>query len=165
MRSPFQSVVYIQLKRRWMSVRVLSWAGGDSRWEGAASLQIVRDKNGRFTALAVGQEPGPTAMERAEAHLLAHPRTLVDDPDELAFAVRHFARAAGYKNSVSRPAVIFHLRELLEGGLTPLEMKGLCQVSMKALGSGRVFFVTEERELPAPDVIAIAKNTGKTRTR
>jgi hypothetical protein len=156
MRSPFQNVVYVQLKRRWMSIRILSWAGGDSKWEGVPEFLLARDRRGRLNALTPGAVPPVTAVEVSRCALLNHPRTAIGNYTQFLHGLRCFAREAGFKRALSKPLVIFHLHDFLEGGLTELEERAFGQLAMEFC-SGQSVVLCGGDELSAPEVVALAR--------
>lgn len=133
---------------------MLSWIGGDSRWEGAPDIQVLRDAKGREIATALDSVASVEAAR--SCFLLSHPRVLIESVPDMVLALGFYVREAGLKRSGAKPIYVMHVREPLEGGLSDLERSALNDVARKC-GAGRVFVSTQAEEMHAPDVLALAK--------
>lgn len=156
MPHPFQNVVYIQVRRRWISIRVLSWSGGDSRWEGEPRLLAIRTAKGKEQIVDPETFPAEGIMPLREFCLFSHPRVAINQVEDSKLGLRVFLRKAKLKRAPGKAAFVFHLRESWDGGLTDLERAAFVEVG-QACGAGRVLISEQPQELPAPEVLNLAK--------
>jgi hypothetical protein len=137
-------------------VRVLSWSGGDSRWEGVPEVLIARDEKGNERAIPL--EHGlayATAGARRFVLFDSHPRVLIDGWEESRLALQLFLKLAKLKKLV-RPFFVLHLIDPLEGGLSELERRALIQLSHEC-GAGAARVMESGPVLSPPEVLAIAR--------
>jgi hypothetical protein len=158
MRSPFQSIIYIQLLPSWMSVRVLSWAGGDSRWDGVPEFITVRNQGHRLKAVDSGTILKAEWTDAQKWSLLSHPRTIIDSVEVFALGLRLFCTKAGLKGSISKPILLYHIRQDLAGGLTDVERTSLLKAA-KTIDVRAVLFVDEDHELDTQSILACARQS------
>jgi hypothetical protein len=158
MRSPFQSIIYIQLLPSWMSIRVISWAGGDSRWDGVPEFMTVRTKGNRLKAVEAGSLLKADWNDPQKWALLSHPRTIIDSVEVFALGLKLFCVRAGLKGSLSKPILLYHIRHDLAGGLTEVERTSLIRAA-KSMDAGSVLFVDDAQELDTQSILACARQS------
>jgi hypothetical protein len=156
MAHPFQTVVYVQIRRRWMSVRVMSWAGGDNRWEGEPRFLAFRDAKGREQLVPIETFTGDGVPPSREVCLFAHSRVAIDQISDTIVGTKVLLKRAKLKKAPAKPVIVFHLREHWAGGLTDVERNAFITVG-KACGGGRILISEEPNELPAPEVLSLVK--------
>lgn len=66
-----------------------------------------------------------------------HPRTIIGDFEAGVMAIKYCIGQVMYKKAFIRPAVIIHPLEKLEGGLTVIEIRALCEM-VQAAGAWKV---------------------------
>lgn len=152
----FSSTLYLKLSRRWISGVVLP----SGQTFGEPPVLALSNETGKPKLLAAGaaaQElQGRTGIEIVNG--FDHPRSLLANfsyaEKTLQLLVRRFAPKSLLK---AAPMLILHPQELLEGGLTQVEVRGLYELCRGAgarkvrIWTGRELTLEEIRsgQLPA----------------
>ena len=142
-------LIYLQLRRGWLSVRIYVSERETGRCEGAANAALRQDKNGRWEAFAVGDDtlvaasvPGTTLF-----YAFQHPRVILDEFDKTLLLLQMFIRYANGGRKHQRPfRMVIQLLEGLDRGLTDVEQRALSELGMKAEARS-VVFTEGERDL------------------
>lgn len=155
--SPFRSTVYLQIRRRWISVRVLTWSGGDFRWEGTAEIFIAPGPKGKELIVSgEAARTNPAAVGRFFT-AFAHPRAFIDNFEDTFRVISQALIEAGYKGRGKRLFYLVHLRDQWEGGLSDVERRALAEGLRQFCGAGEVHLSDAPHELTPPEVLAIAR--------
>ncbi|HSI72950.1 MAG TPA: hypothetical protein VK934_07210 [Fimbriimonas sp.] len=153
----FQSTVYLQIRRRWISVRVLTWSGGDFQWEGTAEIFISADAKGRpLVVSGEAARTNPAAIGRFFT-AFAHPRAFIDNYEDTFRVISQALIEAGYKGRAKRLMYLVHVRDAWEGGLSDVERRALNQGLHEFCSAGEVKIVDQPYELTPPEVLSIAR--------
>ncbi|MEZ0327527.1 MAG: hypothetical protein ACAH95_16635 [Fimbriimonas sp.] len=153
----FQSIVYLQIRRRWLSVRVLTWSGGDFCWHGPAEIFITADSKGQPTLMSPeAARTNPTLVGRFFT-AFAHPRAFIDGFDETRALIKFYIRESGYKTRSKKLIFLVHLRDDWEGGLSDVESRALVDICRQC-GASEVRMADQPTELTPPQVLEIARS-------
>jgi len=152
MANPFRNVVYLQIRRGWISFRVLTWSGGDFRWEGLPEARIVVRKKGERVAVDPFSRPDDGYLFTP----FTHPRVLIHNVDDTERVLRLALKRTGLRRMVARPLFMVHLRDPLDGGLSDIEHRALFELTQR-LGAAGFLLLNGPYELPAPEVLRIAR--------
>ncbi|AIE88173.1 hypothetical protein [Fimbriimonas ginsengisoli] len=158
MPNPFGNVVYIQIRRRWVSIRLLGWSGRLGEWSGVPEVVFGQDGKGREHAY-LPDDPRATTTIRPRAFIaFAHPRVVLDGFDDTVAALRIMLKLAGVPaQMVARTTYLLHIRDEWFGGVSDVERRALIEMA-KWLGAGRVLFVDSPTELSPPEVLALVRS-------
>jgi|GEM_PF-3571597 len=157
MAHPFQSVAYIQIRRRWLGIQVLTWSGKTSEWSGVPEVVLVQEKSGQVRAY---WPDDPKILNRPAFGLFtafSHSRVVIDRLDDTQRALDLCLRKAGWKKLMSVAVFVLQIQDEYEGGLSEVERRGLVEVSRR-LGAHRVLLLNVARHLSAPEVLQIARS-------
>jgi hypothetical protein len=153
----FRSTVYLQIRRRWISVRVLTWSGGDFRWEGTAEIFISPGPKGKdLVTSGEAARTNPAAIGRFFT-AFAHPRAFIDNFDDTFRVISQALIEAGYKGRAKRLFYLVQLRDQWEGGLSDVERRALVEGLTRYCSAGEVKISEHPHELTPPEILAIAR--------
>ena len=156
MRKLFQTVVHLQIRRRWLSARVLTWAGGDFQWEGVPEAFLGTDSKGRISARSVDDAYlAPHGAGRLFT-AFAHPRTIIDGFDDTIHVVRHCIRQGGYRPRSKNLTFVVQILDQWEGGLSDIERRALTEMCREC-GAKTVRFAEGPHALTPPEILHIVK--------
>lgn len=127
-----KATLYIQLRAHELSVLHVE-SGHEFR--DVPQLAIQQQAGGKPQILAVGT-PAYQCVHQPGVHLVngfEHPRTILADFAYAEKTLLYFVRQAWPRSLFQpKPEVILHPLERLEGGLTPIEIRALCELAMTA---------------------------------
>ncbi len=155
----FGLVVYIRIRRHWVSVRALPRRGEPTQIEGTARVAIGQAISGAEQVVAFGDEVSASAVgQDVTIHdAFCHPRVLISSIDTAQLVIGEFLRrACGGKRPLLRFRMVIHLPDESEGGLTDVEERALTEIGLR-LGAGRVVISQETAELSDEQVVALVR--------
>jgi len=158
MAHPFQSVAYIQIRRRWLGIQVLTWSGKTGEWIGAPDVLLVQGKKGEVQAYLADDPKVLSKAPFGAFSAFAHPRVLIDRFDDTCRVIDVCLKKAGWKKQMSYAVLVFHIRDEWAGGISDIEQKALMDLAKK-LGANRTTLVNSMRELSAPEILQIARGS------
>jgi hypothetical protein len=153
----FRSIVYLQIRRRWLSVRVLTWSGGDFQWQGPAEAFVTTNRKGRTVLIEADAARANPGLSGRLIQLFAHPRVLIDGYPETRDFVEFAIRQSGYKSIAKKLIFLIHVRDQWEGGLADIELRVLREIATSC-GAGECRFVDQPYELSPPEILEIARS-------
>ena len=152
----FQSIVYLQIRRRWLSIRVLTWSGGDFQWRGPAEAFITIDKKGRKTLVDPETAHTNQGLPGRWFTAFAHPRAFIDGFVDTSSLLQFYIHLSGYKSRSKNLIFLVHLRDEWEGGLSDVETRALMEIC-KSCGASEMRMTDQPVELTPPQVLEIAR--------
>jgi hypothetical protein len=158
---PFQNVVYLRVRRRWLGVQVLTFAGRVSEWVGPADVVFAQDLKGKPKVYLPDDPALFSAMSHRPFTAFGHPRVLMDDFNATSEAVAEFLRRAGYRKFPMGTVFIVQIQEEWEGGLSDIERRAMVEMCRHS-GATNVLLVTGSRDLAPPDLLLIARRRVET---
>lgn len=156
MPGPFQSVAYLQIRRRWLGIQIMTWAGRTGGWAGAPDALLIRDRRGRPMAFAPDDPRVVNAVQARPFSAFTHPRVFFDGISETAAVLTVYLRKAGWRRSSGPWTFVIHSRDEAFGTLTDVENRALTSLC-RGLGAARVLIVEAGRELTPPEVLQVAR--------
>jgi hypothetical protein len=153
---PFQSVVYIQIRRQWVGIQILTWSGNLTEWSGTPEALIVPDTRGIRHAFAVDDPRVKDYSLYRPFVAFSHPRVLIDRFDETEKTLALCLRKAGFRRASMFPKCVIHVKDEWLGGVSDLELRALMELS-RSLGTKLPLVVTSSRDFTVPEVLAIAR--------
>ena len=151
--------IYVRIRPRWVSVRVVPRQGEATQAEGVAKIAARLTTKGIEKVVAIGEEANAIAAGQGVTihEAFCHPRVLIGGVDKAQLVVGEFLRqACGGKKPLLRFRMVIHLPDEVEGGLTDVEERALMEFGLR-LGASRVVISQEPVELSDKQVVALGR--------
>lgn len=154
---PFQNVVYLQVRRRWLGLQTITFSGRASQWSGIPEVVFARDAKGRERAHTLDDPMLLTAIGHRPFVAFNHARVLVDSAADTSSALALFLRKVSHRTRWPASSVfVVHVQDEWTAGLAEIERAALMKIA-KELGAQRVFLLTGGRDLLPPELIRLAR--------
>jgi hypothetical protein len=159
MPNAFRSVAYLQIRRKWLSIQVMTWAGRMGDWTGTPEALLMPARGGRqgqWQAYAPDDPRVQNAVHARPFVAFTHPRVAFDGIEETRLTLSVYLRKAGWRPQSGPWTYVVQLRDDWLDPLTDIESQAIIALG-KRLGAKRVLIVSASRELTPPEVLQIAR--------
>jgi len=147
-----ENVVYVQIRRGWLSIELLGWSGKRGEWSGPAQVALVSDRKGQLVARTSSEANLLEINPGVPFTAFSHPRVLIHDFDKTELLVRHLLRKTGFKKGLLRTTFVVQVMDQWEGGLTDIEFRAVIEL-FRRMGAGRVLPIEAFRPLTPPELV------------
>lgn len=149
--------IYVRIRPRWVSVRVVPRQGEATQAEGVAKIAARLTTKGIEKVVAIGEEANAIAggQDVTIYEAFCHPRVLIGGVDKAQLVVGEFLRrACAGRTPLLRFHMVIHLADEVEGGLTDVEERALMELGLR-LGASRVLIHQGPEDLSDEQIVAL----------